>query len=343
MTQTMASSVQERSDTVLALVVRGHQDHSLERVPRPQPGPGEALVAVTHVAVCGTDLRLLRGTLHDADYPVIPGHEWAGRVLAAPTRPELVGQAVVGEGITPCRACGRCADGRYNLCIDLDEVGFTRAGAFAEAFTVPAANLRPLPEGLSGAEACLLEPLCVALHAVERAPSVAGRSVGVIGAGAVGLLIAQLAVAEGAGTVAVAETSPHRRELAAELGIGSVAALAEWAGEGQPDLVFDATGVAAVFPQGIRATRPGGDYVLVGYSGEESITVEPSAIMLREISVHGVLSGYDQIDRAIEVVSSGAVRLAPLLGPVLPITDYRVLLDESGIPPLRTVFVTDQA
>lgn len=342
MTQTLATSASELADTVLALVVRGHREHALERVPRPQLGAGEALVAVTHVAVCGTDLRLLRGTLHDAQYPVIPGHEWAGRVLVAPTRPELVGRAVVGEGITPCRACRRCAEGRFNLCQDLDEVGFTRAGAFAEAFTVPAANLRLLPDGLSGAEGCLLEPLCVALHAVQRAPSVAGRSVGVIGAGAVGLLIAQLAVAEKASAVSVAETSPHRREIAAELGLASVSALADWAGD-EPDLVFDATGVAAVFPQGLQATRPGGDYVLVGYSGEESITVEPSAIMLREISVHGVLSGYDQIDRAIEVVSSGAVRLAPLLGPVLPITDYRVLLTEDGVPPLRTVFVTDQA
>ncbi|SER02802.1 zinc-dependent alcohol dehydrogenase [Actinokineospora terrae] len=330
-------------DTVLALVVRGHREHSLERVPRPVPGPGEALVAVTHVAVCGTDLRLLRGTLHDAEYPVVPGHEWAGRVLEAPSRPELVGRAVVGEGITPCRACARCAEGKFNLCLDLDEVGFTRAGAFAEAFTLPAANLRPLPEGLSGAEGCLLEPLCVALHAVERAPAVAGRDVGVIGAGAVGLLVAQLALAGGAASVTVAEPSAHRRGIAAELGVGSVDSLAEWAGDTQPDLVFDATGVAAVFPQGIQATRPGGDYVLVGYSGEESAHVEPSTIMLREISVHGVLSGFDQIDRAIEVVTSGAVRLGPLLGQALPIADYRVLLDESGVPPLRSVFVTDHA
>lgn len=338
MTPTAAAPADELADEVLALVVRGHREHSLERVPRPVPGPGEALVAVTHVAVCGTDLRLLRGTLHDADYPVIPGHEWAGRVVAAPSRPELVGQAVVGEGITPCRACPPCADGRHNLCRDLDEVGFTRAGAFAEAFTLPAANLRPLPDGLPGAEACLLEPLCVALHAVERAPTVSGRDVGVIGAGAVGLLIAQVALAAGARSVTVAETSSHRRKIAAELGIATVPALADWADESQPGLMFDATGVATVFPRGIEATRPGGDYVLVGYSGTESTAVEPSAIMLREISVHGVLSGYDQIDRAIEVVTAGKVRLAPLLGPVLPISDYRVLLDDTDVPPLRTVF-----
>jgi 2-desacetyl-2-hydroxyethyl bacteriochlorophyllide A dehydrogenase len=331
------------AEDILALVVRGPKEHALERISRPTPGPGEALIAVTHVAVCGTDLRLLRGTLHDAEYPVIPGHEWAGRVLAAPSRPQLVGRAVVGDGITPCLACARCAERKFNLCLDLDEVGFTRPGAFAEAFTMPASNLRPLPDGLSGAQACLLEPLCVALHAVERAPSVPGRDVGVIGGGAVGLLVAQVAAAEGARSVSVAESSPHRRQLAHEFGIGTVSAIEDWVTGDQPDLVFDATGVADVFPQGVDATRPGGDYVLVGYSGEETTAVQPSAIMLREISVHGVLSGYGQLDRAIEVVVSGAVRLTPLLGPVLPITDYRVLLDEGGEPLLRTVFATDIA
>ncbi|WP_424186887.1 zinc-dependent alcohol dehydrogenase [Actinokineospora sp. G85] len=325
---------------MLALVVRGHREHAIERVPVPELGPGEALVAVTHVAVCGTDIRLLRGTLHDAEYPVVPGHEWAGRVVAAPSRPELVGAAVVGDGITPCRSCARCAEGKHNLCTDLDEVGFTRAGAFAEAFTIPAANLRVLPEGLSGPEGCLLEPLCVALHAVERAPAVAGRSVGVIGGGTIGLLVGQLAAAGGAASVVVAEPSAHRRGVAAELGLASVAAMADW---DEPDLVFDATGVAAVFPQGVEATRPGGDYVLVGYSGDESVGFAPSAVMLREISVHGVLSGYDQIDRAIEVVVAGVVRLGPLLGPVLPLADYRVLLDEVDAPPLRSVFATGRA
>src|SRR5882724_12706991 len=152
---------------MMALVVRGHGQHALERVPRPVPGPADALVAVSHEAMCGTDLRLLRGALHDAHYPVIPGHEWAGRVVEAPSRPELVGSAVVGDGMNPCGQCGMCADGACNLCADLDEVGFTRPGAFAEALCLPAASLRPLPPGLPGPEACLLEPLCIALHAVE--------------------------------------------------------------------------------------------------------------------------------------------------------------------------------
>ncbi|GAA3372891.1 zinc-dependent alcohol dehydrogenase family protein [Streptomyces sannanensis] len=325
---------------MLALVVRGPKEHALERIPMPVPAPGEALVAVTHVAVCGTDLRLLRGTLHDADYPVIPGHEWTGRVLEAPDRPELVGKTVVGDGITPCRQCERCAEGGYNLCQDLDEVGFTRPGAFAEAFTIPAANLQLLPDTLSGAEGCLLEPLCVALHAVERAPDVSGRSVGVIGAGTIGLLVGQLALAAGAQSVTVAEPEERRRRLATELGLDQVSSLAEL-GKALPEIVFDATGVASVFPDGLEATRPGGAYVLVGYSGEEPTHFEPSAVMLREVTVYGVLSGYGQLDKALDMVVNGTVRLMPLLDEELPMSDYRsVLEDRGGDAPLRTVFTT---
>lgn len=324
-----------------ALVVRGPAEHGVEELPRPQPGPGEALVATSHVALCGTDLKLLRGSLHDADYPVVPGHEWAGTVLAAPDRPELVGTVVVGSNFTACERCEWCVRGLPNLCLTLDEVGFTRPGACAEAFTVPAANLRPLPVGLTPAEGCLLEPLGVALHAVERAPAAAGREVGVIGGGTVGLLVAQLAAADGAARVTVVDPVSRRRAVAEQLGLATVPDLAGW-GADLPDLVVDATGVAAVFPAGLAATRPGGTYVLVGYSGEDRVAMAPSEVMLRELTVVGVLSGYGTLDRALDRVAAGDVRLGPLLGggpaePV-PLAEYRAVLDvPADETPLRHV------
>ena len=320
-----------------ALVVRGHHEHGIEQVPRPVPGPGEALVEVSHVAVCGTDLKLLRGELHDAHYPVIPGHEWVGHVVAAPSRPDLVGQAVVGEGMTPCRRCAACARGQVNLCADLDEVGFTRPGAAATAFTLPADNLRVLPAELAGPQACLLEPLGVALHAVERAPALDGARVGIIGAGTIGLLIGQLVAPAGAAQLSVVEPSAARRELAAELGLAGLPRLADWHDD-PPEIVFDATGVAAVFPDGLQATRPAGTYVLVGYSGAATTSFAPSAVMLGEYTVRGVLSGYDQIDRALELACRGAVRLTPLVSEVLPLSHYRAVLAPRDITPLRTVF-----
>ena len=326
---------------MLALVVRGPREHALERVPRPTPGPGEALVATTHVALCGTDLRLLAGTLHDADYPVIPGHEWSGRVIAAPDRPELAGCSVVGHNFRACGRCAYCLAGSEQLCVELDELGFTLPGAFAEAFCVPVGNLRLLPEGLPGDEACLLEPLCVAMHAMERAPELAGKTVGVIGAGTIGLLVAQLAASAGA-DVAVADPSEGRRAIAAEVGIASTQPdLAAWQAEPR-EVVFDATGVARVFSDGLLATKQGGAYVLVGYSGEETTEFQPSLVMLREVTVIGVLSGYGWIDGALEAVTSGAVRLGPLVSDPLPLSEYRsVLAYAKGAAPLRSMFVVD--
>jgi 2-desacetyl-2-hydroxyethyl bacteriochlorophyllide A dehydrogenase len=290
------------------------------------------------VAMCGTDLRLLRGGLHDAHYPVIPGHEWAGLVAEAPGRPDLVGMAVTGDGMSPCGRCPMCVGGAFNLCTDLDEVGFTRPGAFAEALCLPAARLRPLPPGLPGQEACLLEPLCIALHAVERAPDLAGRTVGVIGAGTIGLLVAQLAGAYGAESVVVADPQPDRRRTAAEFGLTGYPAAADWAPD-LPEVVFEATGAAAVYPAGLLATRPGGAYVLIGYSGEDTVTVQPSTVMLRELTVYGVLSGYRQLDAALDLVSSGVVRLSPLVSSSRPLSEYHAALDDrDGPQPLRHFF-----
>lgn len=323
---------------MLALVVRGHRRHDLERLPVPEPGPAEALVAARHAAMCGTDLKLLAGALHDAGYPVIPGHEWVGEVLAASSRPELVGRRVTAENIVPCERCGDCAAGRPNLCAEIDEVGFTRPGAFAEVFTVPADSLVPLPDGLPDAEGCLLEPLGVALHAVERAGELIGRRVGVIGGGTVGLLVAQLAIGGGADDVSVVEPYGSRRAVAVELGVTAYPALDVWAGD-EPDLVFDATGVAAVFPAGVAATRAGGTYVLVGYSGEEATRFEPAALMLRELTVRGVLSGHGQLRAALAAVAAGTVRLGPLVSDPLPLSDYRAVLDRTGDEaPLRCFF-----
>ena len=329
---------------IQALVVRGWREHALERVPLPTPGPGQALVAPTHAAMCGTDLRLLAGTLHDAEYPVIPGHEWAGIVLAAPDRPELVGARVVGENILPCGACPACVAGQPNLCGSIDEIGFTLPGAFAEAFTIPAANLLPLPDSLSGPEGCLLEPLGVALHAIERAgDSVRGRVVGVLGGGAVGLLVAQLAVAGDASAVSIVEPAESRQAIAAGLGLPAYASLAGWQEE-LPQTVFDATGVAKVFPDGLLATRPGGTYVLVGYSGEESTSFEPATVMLRELTVHGVLSGHGQLRTALAAVTSGAVRLGPLVSEPVPLAGYREVVDApAGTAPLRRFFTIPQS
>lgn len=321
-----------------ALVVSGPGRHAIQRVARPKPRPDEVLVETEYVALCGTDFRLLRGELHDAGYPVIPGHEWVGVVREAPARPDLVGARVVGHNFRPCRACRWCEAGRENLCAHLDEVGFTLPGACAEFFCLPSANVRPLPVGVEGASGCLVEPLCVALHAVERAPLVAGRTVTVLGAGAVGLLVAQIAMADGA-AVTVVDPDPHRRGVASCLGVDHTCPSLQAHPADQPDVVFDATGVAAVFPRGLDLVAPAGAYVLVGYSSLDSATIVPSTVMLKELDVIGVLSGYGTLDRALAAVAAGQVKLDALLGSPDPFERYAdVLSDRAAAGPPRRAF-----
>src|SRR5215211_8040061 len=158
---------------MLALVVDRPGVSAVRQVPEPVPGPGEVLAEVAAAGICGSDLELLDGRRPAAyvRYPVVPGHEWAGRVLAA--GPEVDGLApgdpVVAEGLRACGVCDRCAEGRTNLCAaGYAETGFTHPGALAERLVVPARLVHRLPEGRPVEPAALLEPAaCVANGLLE--------------------------------------------------------------------------------------------------------------------------------------------------------------------------------
>ena len=311
--------------TYRSLVVTGPGEHGLQRIERAPLDDNQVRVRVAAVALCGTDFKLLSGRLHDANYPVVPGHEWSGYVLEAPNAPELVGELVVAAIYSPCGVCSWCRLGESQHCVHLEEIGFTQPGGCAEEVVVPLRNVRRVPEGITAGAACLLEPLTVAIHAVDRAPVLDGRTVVVLGGGAVGLLVVQLAIALGA-TAVVVEPNEHRRELGASLG-ATVASDAGDLEEGSADVVFDATGAAASFVQGVRLVMPTGTLLLVGYSGDDRCEFAPSSLMLKEVTVRGVLSGYGTLDRAIDAVVRGSVRLEPLVAPAILFDDYAALLE----------------
>lgn len=327
-----------------ALVVRGSGQHALEHVPMPQPASDDdAVVEVSYVALCGTDLRLLEGTLHDAQYPVVPGHEWTGVVRHAPSRPGLIGTMVVGSNFIPCGQCSSCAAGRQQLCPSLDEVGFSLPGACADFVRLPAANLRPMPTAISPAAGCLIEPLCVAVHAVDRSPRLAGLSVAVLGGGTIGILVAQVAMAADASSVTVIEPVAERREIARAVGVTRVVDQpAACRDRAAPEIVFDATGSPDAFTQALGLVREAGTVMLVGYSGTETTSLAPSTMMLKELDVRGVLSGYGAIDRALDLAANRKVRLDPLVGAPRPLPDYRTLAGE-GTGLRRVLAVGDVA
>ena len=323
---------QQRPTTFQSLVVTGRGHHGFVRGDR-QPLPkSHARVRVSAVAFCGTDFKLLRGEMHDAQYPVTPGHEWSGTVTECVAAPELVGAHVVASIYEPCGKCRWCAADLAQHCGSLYEHGFTLPGACAEEIVVPTRNLRPVPPGISPAEACLFEPLTVAVHAMDRTPDPEGAEVVVFGAGAVGLLMLQLVQAAG-GRCTVVEPSAARRGLAEELAAAVTVTDAAHLPERAFDIAVDVTGSPDSFPQAISALQPLGTLVLVGYSGAASHQFAPSSLMLKELTVRGVLSGVGTLDRAIELVATGVVRLDRLVDETMPIEDYARLLEGAPTSP----------
>jgi len=160
------------------------------------------------------------------------------------------------------------------------------------------------------------------------------RQVAVLGAGALGLLLLQLVRAAG-GECTVVEPAKSRRELAVSLGANTVVSDASELSERSAEVVFDATGSPLSFTQGLRLLLPRCTLVLVGYSGDAQCQFAPSSLMLKEITVRGVLSGFGTLDRAVEAVASGVVRLDPLIGPAIRIEDYSTLLAATTDRPPR--------
>ncbi len=297
-------------------------------VPMPEPGPQEALIKVSCVGICETDVHI---TLHPGSSggrPMIMGHEWSGVVEKAPAGSGLLpGSRVVGEGMVGCARCSMCRAGRINLCADYREIGFTLPGAYAQYLSIPAANLHPIPDRMSMEEAAMVEPTAVALHAIDLSGMEGGDSVAVLGPGPIGLLAAQLALGLGAGKLVLTGTREERLALARELGIHNtintrdadpveaVLALID----GGARIVLDAAGTAKSFTQALAMAGKGATIVLVG--GWNEVTWTPGTLIGRELTLRGSLASPGAWERSIEMISRGDVSVSPLITHRFPLEE----------------------
>jgi L-iditol 2-dehydrogenase len=302
-------------------VLRAPKDLAVEERPVPRPGPGEVLVQVGAVGVCGSDVHYYEhGRIGDfvVRDPLVLGHEASGRVVAVGEGipPERVGERVSLEPGVPCRRCDLCRRGMYNLCPHVQFFATPPVdGAFAEYVTLAADFAHPVPDDLSDDAAALLEPLSVGVWANRKAHVGPGSSVLVSGAGPVGLLVAQVARALGASQVVVTDVDPHRRELATRYGATRVLdpTATSPAEEGlEVDAFIDCSGVPAAVTAGVPVVRPGGAVVLVGMGADE-LTLPVSLIQNREIEVTGTFRYANTWPQAIALAASGAVDLDGLV------------------------------
>ena len=315
-----------------AVVLYGPGDLRYEQVPDPALEPGDILVRTRSAAVCGTDLRIVAGSkTRGLRIPGIIGHELAGDVadLVQPVEGIRVGDRVTVAPIIACGRCYYCRHGLENLCTDQDIFGYNRDGGFAEYLRVPASAVRAgnvfrLPDGVSYDEGALAEPLSCCVNGAEKSQVRPGQSVLVIGAGPIGLMHLQLALAAGAGEVIVSEPSPHRRSLAAGLGATAVvnpgeqdlqATVKELTGGVGVDSVIMAIGLPQLVGETLGLARKGGVVNLfAGFPGRGETTIEANLIHYNETVVVGTSSStLRHFEKALALIEAGRVQVKCLV------------------------------
>lgn len=322
-----------------AMIVAPHQVE-IREVERPRPGPGEALVRVEAVGVCGSDLHAYEGTQPFFHYPEIGGHEVVGvveEIVPGPAleipgraqpRPPQVGMRVVLDPSLPCGHCYPCGRGRYNCCENMRVLGVHAPGAFAEYFVAPVGCLHGIAPSVSADAAVMVEPLSIGVQANNRARVAPGDTVLVIGAGAVGLSVLMVALGR-SGRVAVSEISPGRRAWARELGAevtvnpadqDVAATLAEVFGPSGPAVVIEAVGRPMTVRSALELVAASGRVVLLGLLTDE-ISFPGSWLVKKELDFLGSRLHGGTIPQAVALVESGAVAPERLVSHHLPLDD----------------------
>jgi 2-desacetyl-2-hydroxyethyl bacteriochlorophyllide A dehydrogenase len=261
------------------------------QVEAPTPrGRDEVVVRVAAAGICGSDLHML-GMGLGATF----GHEVAGLL------PD--GRPVAVEPIAPCGTCPACVTGDTQRCVrgPAMVMGVGRDGGMAERCVVPSGAVVPLPSGISVADACLVEPLAVAVHGVRRAGLVGGERVAVVGGGTIGQVAAVAAQAAGAATVAVAARHDRQREAAEQLGAA--------APTGEHDVVVEAAGTASALAEAVRLCRPGGRVVLLASYWDGAVELPAMEVTMKEVtlvpaSMYGRVGPSRDIDAAAALLAA---------------------------------------
>ena len=282
----------------------------------PSIGPADVLIRPTACGICGTDLHILKHGFPGTVYPVTPGHEFAGNVVAigADVRGIREGDFVAVDPNVVCGQCPPCRAGRPNLCLHLSPIGVGRPGAAADYVVAPARNAFTVDARLGGPVAALIEPLACAVHAVESAQGVKDRNVLVLGGGTMGLLIAIVAELRGAGMVTLADPLSSKLEIAKQAGIANAVA-PQSLGSDCFDVVFEAAGVARALDQALNLVEKTGALVQVGVHDEHYRgTFNPFKIYEREVRIIGSNSCADKFTAAVDIMSDIHHKAAVLLG-----------------------------
>jgi L-iditol 2-dehydrogenase len=318
-----------------ALLLTRYMQLEMAELPETKVDAGEVLIRVAACGICGSDVHGYDGSSGRRIPPIVMGHEAAGTVAALGdgVTDFAAGDRVTFDSTVHCGTCAPCRRGEINLCDNRQVLGvscaeYRRAGAFAEYVAVPSRILYRLPDGLSFAEAAMLEAAAVAVHAVSLAQPFPESTALVVGAGMIGLLAAQALRAAGCSRVFVADVDGSRLKLAQDLGATAVlsaetdiaAQVLQLTGGVGTDVVVEAVGRTETVTASVESVRRGGTVVLVGNISPE-VSIPLQKVVTRQIRLQGSCASAGEYPRAMELLASGAIQVKPLITAIAPLAD----------------------
>jgi len=326
-----------------AVVLTKPGEFEIREVPVPVPEPYEVLCRVRGVAICGSDPEIIRGDLAGTwppSYPFIPGHEWAGEVVAVGENVLNfeTGDRVAGEPWKGCGYCTSCLEGKYNLCENYGKeetgfrhYGFISPGAYAQYSAYSIKSVSKLPSNISFLEAALVDTAGVALHGLELTSVTPGGTVAIIGPGPIGLLAMRLARCMGAAKI-IAVGRGSRLEAAGRLGadllvdferedpVKAVRAAANGSGVNQ---ALECSGAKGTFHQAVRMVKQGGRVALLGVPEGEFMEPLPFKYICRnEIAIFAVKADPNTKHKVISLISSGQLIVKDLITHTFPLQEF---------------------
>ena len=287
------------------------------------PKDHEVKVRVIYGGICGSDLRVFKGSIPYATYPCRPGHEILGTIVEAGAKsPHKVGTKVVSFPNTYCGKCEFCLQGRTNICKDKKSFGVTVDGLFAQEINMDSEFVVPVPSDLAEERAVLVEPLAVNVHALRRAKIIQGTSVAVMGCGTEGLLAIALLNHMGA-DVTVLDVVPVKMEKAQSFNRNIKAVHPADTKDQMFDVVIEAAGVRASMEQAFQLVKPGGALIGLGLIGDP-VNYPALRITRSEITIYGtIIYTKDDFTDALGLLQDPTFNVAPVLSKIVPFTKYQ--------------------
>ena len=319
-----------------ALVLTAPSQLEFTDFPKPIPADDEVLLRIHACGICGSDIHGWDGSTGRRRPPLIMGHEAAGEIVAVGPRVERwrSGDRVTFDSTISCGACPYCARGEVNLCdhrrvVGVAPVEYRQHGAFAEFLAVPARILYALPNGLTYQQAAMVEPVSIAIHAVQRVRLAPNATAVVVGAGMIGLFVIQALRWAGASRIIAVDLADNRLALARELGATDTlrsdlmevpAEVARLTGGNGADVALEVVGVSATLNLAIASVRRGGSVVLVGNLAAKT-DFPLQAVVTRELTLHGTCGSAGEYPLCLDLIARGVIRVEPMISAVAPLID----------------------